>query len=132
MHTESYMFKSFRSPKTIIKISAKGGKGFFASENILADEIIAIRAGHIVNTDKAIELDKELGDFSLQITDEFFIFLGISTCLSNWISILLMIIPVMLGYLNRIKIEEKFMANHMGQKYLDYKSRTKRLIPAIY
>jgi protein-S-isoprenylcysteine O-methyltransferase Ste14 len=63
---------------------------------------------------------------------QLIIFLGISTCLSNWISILLMIIPVLLGYLNRINVEEKFMVKHMGQKYIDYQKRTKRLIPTIY
>jgi protein-S-isoprenylcysteine O-methyltransferase Ste14 len=63
---------------------------------------------------------------------QLIIFLGISTCLSNWISILLMIIPVLLGYLNRINVEEKFMVEQMGQKYIDYQKRTKRLIPLIY
>jgi len=63
---------------------------------------------------------------------QLIIFLGISTCLSNWISILLMIIPVLLGYLNRINVEEKFMVEQMGQKYVDYQKRTKRLIPTIY
>jgi protein-S-isoprenylcysteine O-methyltransferase Ste14 len=63
---------------------------------------------------------------------QLIIFLGISTCLSNWLSILLMIIPVFLGYLNRINVEEKFMVEQMGQKYLDYQKRTKRLIPTIY
>jgi protein-S-isoprenylcysteine O-methyltransferase Ste14 len=63
---------------------------------------------------------------------QLIIFLGISTCLSNWLSILLMIIPVLSGYLNRIYIEEKFMVEQMGQKYLDYQKRTKRLIPKIY
>ena len=63
---------------------------------------------------------------------QLIIFLGISTCLSNWLSILLMIIPVLLGYLNRINVEEKFMAEQLGQKYLDYRKRTKRLIPLVY
>jgi protein-S-isoprenylcysteine O-methyltransferase Ste14 len=63
---------------------------------------------------------------------QIIIFLGVSACLSNWLSILLMIIPVLVGYLNRINIEEKFMAEQMGQKYVDYRNRTKRLIPAIY
>jgi protein-S-isoprenylcysteine O-methyltransferase Ste14 len=63
---------------------------------------------------------------------QLIIFLGISTCLSNWLSVLLMIIPVLLGYLNRIKVEEKFMVNQMGQKYIDYQTRTKKLIPMIY
>jgi hypothetical protein len=39
------MIKTYRSSKTIIKTSAKGAKGLFASENILSDEIIAIMAG---------------------------------------------------------------------------------------
>jgi protein-S-isoprenylcysteine O-methyltransferase Ste14 len=63
---------------------------------------------------------------------QLIIFLGISVCLSNWLSILLMIIPVLFGYLNRIKVEEKFMIEQMGQKYLDYQKKTKRLIPGIY
>ncbi len=63
---------------------------------------------------------------------QLIIFLGISICLSNWLSVLLMIIPVLLGYLNRITVEEKFMVEQMGQKYIDYQKRTKRLIPMIY
>jgi protein-S-isoprenylcysteine O-methyltransferase Ste14 len=63
---------------------------------------------------------------------QLIIFLGISICLSNWLSILLMNIPVLLGYLNRINVEEKFMVEQMGQKYLDYQKRTNKLIPVIY
>jgi protein-S-isoprenylcysteine O-methyltransferase Ste14 len=63
---------------------------------------------------------------------QLIIFLGISTSLSNWLSILLMIVPVLLGYLNRIIVEEKFMIEQMGQKYIDYQKRTKKLIPMIY
>jgi protein-S-isoprenylcysteine O-methyltransferase Ste14 len=63
---------------------------------------------------------------------QLIIFLGISITLSNWLSVLLMIIPVLLGYLNRINVEEKFMVEQMGQKYIDYQKQTKRLIPAIY
>jgi protein-S-isoprenylcysteine O-methyltransferase Ste14 len=63
---------------------------------------------------------------------QLIIFLGISVCLSNWLSIILMIIPVLSGYLNRIKVEERFMVEQMGQKYLDYRKRTKRLIPSLY
>jgi protein-S-isoprenylcysteine O-methyltransferase Ste14 len=63
---------------------------------------------------------------------QLIIFLGISVCLSNWLSILLMITPVLAGYLNRINVEEKFMVEQLGQKYLDYRKTTKRLIPFIY
>ncbi|MCX6261951.1 MAG: isoprenylcysteine carboxylmethyltransferase family protein [Bacteroidia bacterium] len=63
---------------------------------------------------------------------QLIIFLGIATSLSNWLSVLLMIIPVLLGYINRINVEEKFMIEQMGQQYIDYQKRTKRLIPHIY
>jgi uncharacterized protein len=65
--------ETYRSPKTIIRRSSKGGKGLFAKENILQGEIIAIKNGHFVNSVEASILDKEIGDFSLQISDEFFI-----------------------------------------------------------
>jgi len=63
---------------------------------------------------------------------QLIIFLGISISLSNWLSILFMIIPVMVGYLYRIQVEERFMLEEMGENYLDYQSRTKRIIPLIY
>jgi protein-S-isoprenylcysteine O-methyltransferase Ste14 len=63
---------------------------------------------------------------------QLIIFTGISTSLSNWLSVLSMIVPVLLGYIYRIFVEEKFMINQMGQKYIEYQKRTKRLIPMIY
>jgi protein-S-isoprenylcysteine O-methyltransferase Ste14 len=63
---------------------------------------------------------------------QLIIFLGTSICLSNWASMIIMIILVLVGYLNRINVEEKFMSKELGQKYVDYQTRTKRLIPMIY
>lgn len=63
---------------------------------------------------------------------QLIIFLGISISLSNWLSIVLMMIPITIGYLYRIITEEKFMLEQMGENYLNYKHRTKRLIPKIY
>ncbi len=63
---------------------------------------------------------------------QILIFIGVATSLSNWLSIILMTIPVLLGYLYRIRVEERFMIEQMGQKYLDYQKRTKRLIPLIF
>jgi protein-S-isoprenylcysteine O-methyltransferase Ste14 len=63
---------------------------------------------------------------------QLIIFLGISTSISNWLSILVMMIPITLGYLYRIKVEERFMIEQIGEKYLNYQKRTKRLIPVIY
>jgi protein-S-isoprenylcysteine O-methyltransferase Ste14 len=63
---------------------------------------------------------------------QLIIFAGIAASLSNWLSIIFMVIPVFLGYSYRIKVEEKFMVEQMGQKYIDYQKRTKKLIPGIY
>lgn len=63
---------------------------------------------------------------------QLIIFIGISTSISNWLSVLFMMIPIASGYLYRIKIEERFMIEQLGKDYLDYQERTKRIIPAIY
>jgi len=67
------MNKTYRSPKTVVRESTKGGKGLFAKEFILQGEIIAIKNGHFVDAHEANILDRELGDFSLQISDDLFI-----------------------------------------------------------
>lgn len=63
---------------------------------------------------------------------QLIIFLGIATSMSNWLAVLGMMIPVSIGFLYRITVEEKFMQEALGEKYLNYKKRTKRLIPNIY
>jgi len=63
---------------------------------------------------------------------QLIIFAGISISLSNWLSVLLMMIPVTIGYIYRINVEERFMTEQMGESYLNYQKRTKRLIPMIY
>lgn len=63
---------------------------------------------------------------------QLIIFMGISISISNWLSILLMMIPVTLGYCYRIKVEEKFMTDQLGEDYQHYQDRTKRIIPLLY
>jgi protein-S-isoprenylcysteine O-methyltransferase Ste14 len=63
---------------------------------------------------------------------QIIIFIGISSSLSNWLSILFMIAPITIGYLYRIKVEERFMEEQIGEIYSSYKKRTKRLIPLIF
>ncbi len=63
---------------------------------------------------------------------QLIIFVGISISISNWLSIVLMMIPVTVGYLYRIKVEEKFMTDQFGEDYQKYKERTKKIIPMLY
>lgn len=63
---------------------------------------------------------------------QLMIFLGISISISNWLSVLTMMVPVTLGYLCRIRVEERFMVKQLGEDYVNYQARTERLIPRIY
>lgn len=55
-----------------------------------------------------------------------------SPSLSNWLSVLAMMLPIALGYGYRIKVEERFMIEQMGESYLNYQKQTRRIIPTIY
>ena len=63
---------------------------------------------------------------------QLMIFIGISVSISNWLSVLTMMIPVTLGYLYRIRMEERFMVKQLGDSYLNYQARTKKIIPRLY
>jgi protein-S-isoprenylcysteine O-methyltransferase Ste14 len=63
---------------------------------------------------------------------QLIIFLGISISISNWCSITAMMLPVTLAYLYRIKVEERFMLAHLGDNYMSYQNRTKKLLPMVF
>lgn len=59
-------------------------------------------------------------------------FIGFGLSLNNWISLLVVAIPVLIAFIRRMDVEEQVLIQHFGQAYLDYKRHTKRLIPFIY
>ncbi|MDP2452980.1 MULTISPECIES: isoprenylcysteine carboxylmethyltransferase family protein [unclassified Kaistella] len=59
-------------------------------------------------------------------------FLGLAIVLNNYISAVIVFVPVFLMFLYRIKIEEQVLTEQFGQDYSDYRNKTKRLIPFIY
>lgn len=63
---------------------------------------------------------------------QLFIFAGSAAALSNWLSIISMVVMVLLGLFYRIRVEERFMAEQLGTKYIDYQKRTKKLVPMVY
>ncbi len=56
--------------------------------------------------------------------------LGVLVCCLNWLSFAALIVAL-LGYANRIRIEERALARDLGEPYRDYMRRTKRLIPFL-
>jgi protein-S-isoprenylcysteine O-methyltransferase len=59
-------------------------------------------------------------------------FAGLGLCLANWVSLAVILLPVTLVFLRRIRVEEAALAEALGDSYRNYMRRTKRLIPAIY
>lgn len=66
--------KSYRSPKVEVRENSKiQGKGIFAKEPIRKGEIIAIKGGHIIDTNEYKRLGNDVRQYCLQIEDDFFI-----------------------------------------------------------
>ena len=59
-------------------------------------------------------------------------FLGFGLSLNNWLSLVVVFLPILFTFMYRISIEEKVLTEQFGKQYLDYTSRTKRLIPFVY
>lgn len=58
--------------------------------------------------------------------------LGLGLYLNNWLSLILAFVPPFLAFTYRIKIEEQALVEQFGDEYLEYRKRTKKLIPFIY
>ena len=59
-------------------------------------------------------------------------FVGFALCLSNIASFFIILVPVIAVFLYRISIEETALSNALGEAYISYCQRSKRLIPFIY
>lgn len=59
-------------------------------------------------------------------------FLGLGIAFSNWLSTIIIFVPILTAFLYRIKIEEAAMREAFGEPYSDYCKNTKRLIPGIF
>lgn len=59
-------------------------------------------------------------------------FLGFSLCLQNGAAMAAIMIPVVLSFSYRIRVEEAVLADALGENYRRYMRHTRRLIPGIY
>ncbi|MBV8327065.1 isoprenylcysteine carboxylmethyltransferase family protein [Chryseobacterium sp.] len=58
--------------------------------------------------------------------------LGLGLYLNNWLSLLFAFVPPFLAFAYRIKIEEQALVERFGNEYIEYRKKTKKLIPFIY
>jgi len=59
-------------------------------------------------------------------------FAGLGMTFSNWLSSMVIFVPILFAFLHRIKIEEQALVGHFGNDYIHYCEKTKRFIPKIY
>jgi protein-S-isoprenylcysteine O-methyltransferase Ste14 len=58
--------------------------------------------------------------------------LGFGLAMTNWASVLVLLICNLAGHLYRIHVEEQTLRINLGQPYIVYMQHTKRLIPFVY
>jgi protein-S-isoprenylcysteine O-methyltransferase len=58
--------------------------------------------------------------------------LGAALCLGNALTLIVLTVPTTLALLNRIRVEEDVLRSGLGDRYSEYMTRTKRLIPGLY
>ena len=57
---------------------------------------------------------------------------GVGLALTNWLSLIGVMVIAFIGYSYRVWVEEKTLVNALGESYRQYMKRTKRFIPFVY
>ncbi len=65
-------------------------------------------------------------------TGSLLVWIGAGLAVTNWLVFALVALICVTAYLYRIRSEEAMLTADLGQAYLDYRQRTKRLIPYIF
>jgi protein-S-isoprenylcysteine O-methyltransferase Ste14 len=58
--------------------------------------------------------------------------LGVGLSMGNVVTLLLIVLPFVIGVSYRIRVEERALAETIGEPYRAYMKRTKRLIPYVF
>jgi protein-S-isoprenylcysteine O-methyltransferase Ste14 len=58
--------------------------------------------------------------------------IGFGISLGNWLSLAILVVLPTLVIIRRIRVEEDQLVAVLGKQYVDYRARTKRLIPGIW
>jgi SET domain-containing protein len=71
--TKRNEIRCYRSPKVEVRSSDLEGRGVFAVAKITKGEVVAIKAGHLITADELPEITTSVGDYALQIHDNFYL-----------------------------------------------------------
>src|SRR5713226_1928324 len=58
--------------------------------------------------------------------------LGLGVALQSWVSVLVLLLGATAAFAYRVRIEEKFLIAELGDEYVQYIARTKRLVPYVW
>jgi protein-S-isoprenylcysteine O-methyltransferase Ste14 len=59
-------------------------------------------------------------------------FLGLGLAFSNYLSTVVIFVPICIAFLYRIHVEEKALVATFGEEYLKYRASTKGLVPGVW
>lgn len=101
---------------------------------------VAIRTlGRYFTRDVAVSADQQVikeGPYRLirhpAYAGTFLTMLGVGLAMSNWGSLISLLVCIFIGHFYRVSIEEKALVRTLGQPYIDYMRRTKRFIPLLF
>jgi protein-S-isoprenylcysteine O-methyltransferase Ste14 len=62
----------------------------------------------------------------------FLTMLGVGLAMTNWASLVVLLMFVLVGHMYRVHVEEKALTQTIGQSYVEYMHRTKRFIPLVF
>jgi protein-S-isoprenylcysteine O-methyltransferase Ste14 len=58
--------------------------------------------------------------------------LGLGVALQSWVSVLVLLLATIAALAYRVHIEEKFLVAELGDEYVQYMARTRRLVPYVW
>lgn len=94
--------------------------------------------GRLFTVDVAIHSDHAVVEHGLyrlmrhpSYTGLLIAFLGLGLFFANWLSLIVLLIPIILAVLNRVAKEERALLDSLGPPYAAYCARTRRFIPGL-
>ena len=94
--------------------------------------------GRLFTVDVAIHADHEVVQTGLyrfvrhpSYSGLLITFVGFGVAFSNWLSLIGLLAPIVLGMMYRVRKEEQALLRSLGPAYASYCARTKRFVPGV-
>ena len=126
---------TMRAPAVLVQLIALG----LLLVGLVVRWIAILTLGRFFTVKVAIQPDHSLVDTGLyryvrhpSYSGLILAFLGLGIFFDNWLSLAVLMVPIVLALLWRITIEERALRDALGLPYVEYSARTKRLVPGLF